>query len=69
MIRYIRLYEGELAKLIRAAGPGGWHIDTSTGTNGVALRYDDDEETLPDAVLELARLRGVTVENCDGAGI
>jgi hypothetical protein len=62
----IRITEEESIKLIhKFMGPG---VRLHFGPGWVGLPYEEDKP-LPESIEYLAELRGVTTENCDGAGI
>lgn len=54
----------ELAYLIQKCR----FVDLAFGTGGAALQWEI-KDPIPEAVIELARLRGVLEENMHGAGI
>lgn len=65
--KHIEVTEKELADLIRNCR----RVDVVFGPGWAGVTYDEDaaDDELPDYVLRLGALRGVTNENCDGAGI
>ena len=64
--KVIRVTEEESTKLIhKFMGQG---VDFHFGPGWMGLPYEE-EQPLSNAIKYLAVLRGVTTENCDGAGI
>lgn len=62
------LTEEENVALLYAAVEKRFYVDLAFGTGGAALIWRKGEP-MPEAVKHLAHLRGVLVENMDGAGI
>ena len=64
----IYLEEDEFVKILKHSAGTGIHAKFSFGPGWVALTHTEGEP-VSEAIKYLAQLRGITTENCDGAGI
>jgi len=67
-VHVIPLRGDELTRLIEQSAVDGFHVDVAFGTGGAAFKWEEGTP-VPAALNYLMLLRGVSIENMEGAGI